>query len=53
MVIYLEMALGVKEQILRFDVTVGNALAMKVFHTAQNLFETAFDLAWTHPPKKR
>jgi hypothetical protein len=46
------MTLRVKEQILRFDVSVGDALAVEVLDTLQDLLETTFDFAWAHSPGK-
>jgi hypothetical protein len=49
---HLEMALGIEKQILRLDVAVGNALAVKVGHAVENLLEAALDLARAHATKK-
>jgi hypothetical protein len=40
----LEMTFTVKEQILRFDVTMSNTLAVQVGDATQNLLETTFYL---------
>ena len=45
---YLEVALAVKEEVLRFEVAVGDALAVEVFDAVEQLFEAAFDFAWAH-----
>lgn len=39
------MALGVEEQILWLDITVGDALTVKIVDTAEDLLETTLDLA--------
>ena len=43
------MTLHVEEQVLRFYVTMGHALAMEVGDPRQDLLETALDLARGHP----
>jgi hypothetical protein len=45
---YLEMPFTIKEEILRFEVTVGNTLAMEVLDAVEELFEAAFDFTWAH-----
>jgi hypothetical protein len=47
---YLEVALGVKKQVFRFNVSMSDTLAMKVLDAIENLFEAAFNLARAHPP---
>ena len=45
---HLQVALGVKEQVLRFDIPVCYTLTMEVVHTCENLFEAAFDFGRRH-----
>lgn len=45
---YLEMALGVEEQVLWLDITVGDALTVEIVDTAEDLLETTLDLARGH-----
>ena len=42
---YLEVALHVEEQVLRFYVSMGNTLTMKIRNAGQDLLEAALDLA--------
>ena len=42
------MALHVEEQVLRFNVTMGNTLAMKIRNACQDLLEAALDFAGRH-----
>ncbi len=42
------MSLRIEEQVLRFDIPMRYALAMKVGHAAKYLLETALDFAGRH-----
>jgi hypothetical protein len=43
-----QMTLGIKVKILRFEISMGHALAMQVREAADDLFETTFDLGLGH-----
>ena len=42
------MTLAIKEEVLRFEIAVCDALAVEVLDTVKELFEAAFDFAWAH-----
>jgi len=42
---YLQVTLGVKEQVLWLYIPMSYALAVKIRYTGQELFEAAFDFA--------
>ena len=43
---YLEMTFGVEKKVFRLEITMGDALAMKVGDSANDLLETALHFAW-------
>jgi hypothetical protein len=47
------MAFGIEEQVLRLDVTMCNALAVKVGYSIQHLLETALDFARAHSTARK
>jgi hypothetical protein len=47
------VAFGIEEQILWLDVTVCNALAVKVGYSIQHLLETALDFARAHSTARK
>jgi hypothetical protein len=42
------MPLGIKENVLRLDITMCDTLRVQIRNAGENLFETTLNLAWRH-----
>jgi hypothetical protein len=47
--IYLQMAFGIEEEVLRLEIAMRDALAVQVRDAAEDLLEAAFDFTGRHP----